>query len=206
MEQLPLVIALVVGVALLFWLLARQAANQTASQYRKLADSLALELDLPAAGLLGFHRPEPSLWGKFRGREVSVSVPGKGLSNTRQIETVIKVETADRTLSAQIGLAGLIRNFASKASKSDPVWKTGNSNFDSVIEIRTSHEQKFQALLTEARMQWILNTLKSNKGSIYLGNGNWAYAELGLITDDQRRERFAAMLNLLCDLAEELET
>jgi hypothetical protein len=48
--------------------------------------------------------------------------------------------------------------------------------------------------------------LKSGKGTIYLGKSSLAYAELGLIANEARRERFEEVLKFLLDLAETIES
>ena len=66
-----------------------------------------LELTAPDGVLFGFVRPEPFLHGNYRQREVSISAPGKGLQNTRQTETVLKLSVADKGLRLQMKL-GLV--------------------------------------------------------------------------------------------------
>ncbi len=205
MEQLAIIVTLAAAVAILFWLLARHASDRIAKQFQLLAARFDVDLDQPPAKLLGFHRPEPSLYGEYCNREISISVPGKGLSNTRQIETLIKVELNDRTLAAQITAVGMFSQFIGRVNKADPVWKTGHAEFDAVIEVRTNNTQSMRELLTPERTHWLKDTLTKAKATVYIGSGNLAYAELGLITDEITRQRFEATVDFLCDLAESIE-
>ena len=83
--EISFVIALTVGVIALFWLIVRNSSDKIVHQYRKMAQQLELSVTEPQARLAGFVRSEPFIHGIYRHREMSISVPAKGLQNTRQI-------------------------------------------------------------------------------------------------------------------------
>ena len=86
-SEIIFIIALIIAVALVYWIVLKSSAEKIATQYQLLAARFELVLNQSAAKMRGFIRPEPSVYGIYRGREMSISVPGKGLQNTRQIET-----------------------------------------------------------------------------------------------------------------------
>ncbi len=203
--EIALVVVLAVGVALLFRTLVRKASVTIEGQYRRLAERLGLELNVPSAQMFGFVRPEPSVFGRWRGREISVAVPGKGLQNTRQIETVLKVELRNEALTAQLAPTGMLGGLRQRDSLGKLRWRSGDDAFDAAVDIRTEPGHPLDGLLTPERREWLARQLQASKGTIYIGGGTMAYAEFGLIANDRRRERFEAMAGFFCDLADEVE-
>jgi len=203
--EIAFVIALAVAVAAIFWLILKNASEKIVAQYRLLANELSLELDIPETKMLGFMRSEPSAYGSYRERELSFSVPGKGLQNTRQIETVLKIELGDKELKAQFTGAGLFGKFKQRDSGGQARWKSGQADFDATIDVRSNQAERLKTLLDEKALNWIASTLKKNKGSIYFGNGTLVYTELGLISNETTRKRFKQIVEFLCDLAETVE-
>lgn len=204
-SEIAFAIALVVAVAAIFWLILKSASGKIIAQYREIAHALGVELTVPDSGMLGFTRPEPSLYGTYRDRELSLSVPGKGLQNTRQIETILKIELKNKTLNAQFTGAGLMGRFKQRDSGGQSRWKSGNPDFDAAIDVRSNAGKRLRAVLDDAALNWIASTLKKNKGSLYLGNGTVVYTELGLISNETTRKRFEQVIEFLCDLAETVE-
>ncbi|PXA05575.1 hypothetical protein DDZ13_01495 [Coraliomargarita sinensis] len=198
-------VALVVGIGALYWLVLKNSAEKIAKQYVALADSYGLELNQPEPVMAGFIRPEPSVYGKIKEREISISVPGKGLQNTRQIETVLKLEITDNKFAAQFTGAGLLGSFRQRDSRGMERWKSGNESFDHAVDARTNDGGVLGRLLEGDLQSDIISVLKKGKGSIYIGSGVMAYAELGLIASDACRERFEAVLQLLLRLADALD-
>ena len=100
-SEIIFIIALIISVATVYWIVLKCAAEKIDAQYQLLAKRFGLELNQSAVKMRGFIRSEPSVFGNYRGREMSISVPGKGLQNTRQIESVLKLELKGSQLSAQ---------------------------------------------------------------------------------------------------------
>ena len=204
-ETAPFIIALVALVVAIFWIILKNASAKIEAQFEHLAKGLELELEIPAPKLAGFVRNEPAVFGTYRGREVSISVPGKGLQGTRQIETVLKIELRDKTLSAQFIKAGMMGKLGQRDSKGAARWKSGDEAFDDSVDVRSNHGERLSALLSSEDRVWISQTLKKYKPNIYIGAGVIAYTELGLIGNEPARERFEQAIEFLCDLAETVE-
>ena len=200
------ILILVLGVATLFWMILKNSTEKIAAQYAALGEKFGLELNVPKPSMGGFVRPEPSLYGRHQGREVSVSVPGKGLQNTRQIETVLKLELKERTLAAQLTGSGLLGGFRQRDGRGMDRWKSGNEAFDAAVDARSNHTHLLDRALGPDLQQTLAEILKKGKGSLYIGGGVIAYAELGLIADDAVRERFESVLECLQQLAEVIES
>lgn len=200
------ILILMFGVAAFFWIILRNSAEKIAAQYAALADNFDLELNLPKPSMGGFVRPEPSLYGRHESREVSISVPGKGLQNTRQIETVLKIELKERKLAAQLTGTGLLGGFRQRDSRGMDRWKSGDESFDAAVDVRTNDTALLDRLIEPSVQKSLVPLLKKGKGSIYIGGGVIAYAEMGLIADDARRERFESVLELFLRLAETIES
>lgn len=199
-------IALVAGIAGLYWLVLKNSAEKIAKQYAALAETYELELNEPEPAMGGFIRPEPSVYGRVKGREASISAPGKGLQNTRQIETVLKLEVNDNKFAAQLTGSGLLGSFRQRDGRGMERWQSGNQTFDAAIDIRTNDPEKLNHLLSEDLQKSLVSILKKGKGSIYIGSRVMAYTELGLIANDSVRERFESVLSLFLKCADAIES
>jgi hypothetical protein len=205
LETVLFVVALVVLVLALFWILLKKSAAIIREHYQQLAERLGLELTIPPAKLGGFMRPEPSIYGSYRSRELSISVPGKGLQNTRQVETVLKIGMLNKTLRAQMTAAGALSRLSQRDSGGQARWKSGDEAFDRAVDLRTDQAAIWQSLLDPERRTWLADTLKRSKATLYVGGGTLAYARLGLIGSEAIRREFEGVIEFLCDLAETVE-
>ena len=203
--EIIFIIVLIIAVALVYWIVLKSSAEKIATQYQLLAARFELALNQSAAKMRGFIRPEPSVYGSYRGREMSISVPGKGLQNTRQIESVLKLELKGSQLSAQLTAAGLLGGLRQRESAGQRRWKSGDERFDQTVDVRTDHGGALTALLTEERRMWLTSNLKRSKATLYIGSDNLAYAKIGLIADETIRKDFEEAAEFLCDLAESVE-
>ena len=203
--EICFVVALAIGVAAVFWFMVRQSSEKIVRQYRKIAQQLRVDLTEPDAQLRGFIRSEPFVHGVYRRREMSISVPGKGLQNTRQIETILKIKVDEASFTWQMTATGLLGALRQRDSGSKARWVSGDSLFDSVVDVRTNDEGRFGRIFHVDRRELIAQILKGSKGTIALSGGVLTFAEFGLIADDVKRERFMEITELLCDLAEVVE-
>ena len=203
--QLSLVFILAGGIAALYWTLLRNASCRIAAQYAALGERFGLELGEPPPRLLGFVRPEPYLHGICDGRELSVSAQGKGLQNTRQIETVVKLRVADGGLRFQMTASGLLGRLRQRDSGGQEAWKSGDAAFDAAVDVRTNRPEAMAAVLDDALRQTLRDLLEGPRGSLYLGNDTLVFAEFGLIADAARRERYERVIGALYALASAVE-
>ncbi len=203
--EICFIVMLSIGVAALFWLMVRHSSEKIMRQYRTIAQQLKVDLTEPTPQLAGFIRAEPFVHGVYRQREISISVPGKGLQNTRQIETIIKVKVDGESFTWQITATGLLGGFRQRDSGSKQRWLSGDSLFDSAIDVRTNDEVQFARIFDSDRRALIAQVLKDSKGTIAQRGGVLSFSEFGLIADDTKRERFLQLTELMCDLAEVVE-
>ena len=203
--EICFIVMLSIGVAALFWLMVRHSSEKIMRQYRTIAQQLKVDLTEPTPQLAGFIRAEPFVHGVYRQREISISVPGKGLQNTRQIETIIKVKVDGESFTWQITATGLLGGFRQRDSGSKQRWLSGDSLFDSAIDVRTNDEVQFARIFDSDRRALIAKVLKDSKGTIAQRGGVLSFSEFGLIADDTKRERFLQLTELICDLAEAVE-
>ena len=203
--EICFIVMLSIGVAALFWLMVRHSSEKIMRQYRTIAQQLKVDLTEPTPQLAGFIRAEPFVHGVYRQREISISVPGKGLQNTRQIETIIKVKVDGESFTWQITATGLLGGFRQRDSGSKQRWLSGDSLFDSAIDVRTNDEVQFARIFDSDRRALIAQVLKDSKGTIAQRGGVLSFSEFGLIADDTKRERFLQLTELMCELAEVVE-
>ena len=203
--EIAFVVMLVVGLAVFYWIIVRNASRKISKQYEKMAYQLRVKMTEPQPQLAGFIRPEPFVHGMYRGRAMSISVPGKGLQNTRQIETTLKIEVDDKKIQWQMTAKGLLSNMRQRDSAGMERWQSENNIFDLAMDVRTNEPARLTRILHDERLEQIRAVLKGNQASIYLGEGMMVYTKFGLIADDRERERFLKVTELFCDLAEVIE-
>jgi len=200
------ILMLVAAIVALYWFMVQQAAAKITAQYHKLAERFTLEMTEAQAQLAGFIRPEPFVHGDYRGRELSISVPGKGLQNTRQTETVLKVAVRTRgDFSLQMTASGMLGRLRQRDSGQKKRWLSGDPEFDRAIDVRTSDGVRLAMHLDRSSQQALAALLQGSRATIYLGQGTLAYAELGLIAGEAQRARFEQAVEVLCDCAETFE-
>lgn len=203
--EVSFVVALMMGLAVFFWILVRNSSRKISQQYEKLAYHCRIKMTQPEPQLLGFLRPEPFVHGVYNGREMSISTASKGLQNTRQIETVLKVKVDEKNLTWQMTATGLFGGIRQRDSGTKQRWSSGDYAFDTAIDVRTNDDERLRRILHADRRDQILSILKRSKGSIYLRDGVLSFTEFGLIADTETRERFEKVTDLLCLLAEVVE-
>ena len=196
---------LVIAIVVIFWFVVQHASEKICAQYEKLARQLNVKMTRPAPQLAGFIRPEPFLHGDYRGRAMSLSVPGKGVQNTRQIETILKVELADKNIQWQMTSKGLLSGMRQRDSVGMERWTSKENAFDLAVDVRTNASARLDQILHDTRLKEIIAVLKGSKASIYLGQGKMVYTSFGMISNDQERARFKQVTELFCDLAEVVE-
>lgn len=203
--EIAFVVMLGVGLAVFYWIIVRKASGKISRQYQKIALQLRVKMTDPEPQLLGFIRPEPFVHGVYRGRAMSISVPGKGIQNTRQIETTLKIKLDDKGLQWQMTAKGFLSNMRQRDSAGMERWQSEDNTFDLAMDVRTNEPARLTRILHDDRLEQIVGVLKGNKASIYLGEGMMVYTKFGLIADDHERERFLKVTELFCNLAEVIE-
>lgn len=203
--EIAFVVMLAAGLAVFFWVIVRSASLKICKQYEKIAYQLRVKMTEPQPQLAGFIRPEPFVHGTYRGRAMSISVPGKGIQNTRQIETTLKVEVDDKRIQWQMTAKGFLSNVRQRDSAGMERWQSENNVFDLAIDVRTNEPARLTRILHDDRLEQIASVLKGSKSSIYLGEGMMVFTKFGLIADEAERECFLKVTELFCDLAEVIE-
>ena len=197
-----LIVLLVALVVVVYWIVLKNSSKSIARQFVKLSEGLELELNAPGPIMGGFIRPEPSVYGEHGGREISISVPGKGMQNTRQIETVLKLQLKNESFAAQVAASGILGGIRQRDGRGLQRWRSGEKAFDASWDVRARPEQDTASVFTPEIRTTMSELLKEGKGNLYIGRGVMAYAELGLISKDATRERFERMIAFLSDLGD----
>jgi hypothetical protein len=203
--EISFVVVMALGLAFLFWIMLRNASRNIAVQYVILSERFGLELTQPPAQLVGFNRPEPFVHGEYRSRELSISVPGKGLQNTRQIETTLKVAVDAPSFSFQMTGSGLLGRMRQRNSGTRTRWSSGDSAFDQAVDTRTNNDARLVRVLGPQQQAKVLEFLSASKGSIVCRDGMLIFAKLGLLSKEANRELFEAVAEFFCDWAERIE-
>ncbi|MBC2595552.1 hypothetical protein H5P28_14895 [Ruficoccus amylovorans] len=173
-------------------------------QMRQLGETLGLELTVPPASMLGLYRRNPTLYGRFRGREISIFPKGYGLDNTRQTDIAIRVATrapsklrftvARQKALAKLGQVGRLK-----------YTPTGDPDFDREFSIRSNDPEKVASFFGRERQRVFETEWVEGNGFLELSDGTLTYLEFGLPYDESKRLVLEHMAVRCCDLAEELD-
>jgi hypothetical protein len=163
----------------LFWFILRQASQRIVRQFEVLADRFQIELTVPPAQLAGFNRPEPYVYGNYRGRELSISVPGKGLQNTRQIETRLKVAVDAPEFMFQITGRGLMGRMRQRDVKGLAQWTADEAVFDTALDVRTNDQGRLTRALGDAHRRPSVLLFKRVKAALLAAKAYWSFIRSG---------------------------
>jgi hypothetical protein len=83
--------------------------------------------------------------------------------------------------------------------------KIGNDEFDRRWRIMTNRTTTLQAMLTPEFCAKIDEIAAQASGSFYFDNNWFRLVELGDFTSNKRTERYEAMIDFMCDVAESIE-
>jgi len=204
--QVVFLLILVAGIAGLFRMLLQRAAERSRRQHRALAERFDLAMEDPPPRAFGFVWPEPAVHGRYRGREVSVAPTGKGLQNTRQIETAVKAEARAGGLEMQLTAAGVLGRMRQRDSRASTRCSTGDDSFDEAVDLRASDVHAPPRIFEDADLRRrVRETLQTTRGTLYAGKDTLVFVRFGLIQADRERESIESIVELLCDLGERIE-
>lgn len=175
------------------------------TQFRRLAGRFGLELTEAPRSMGGLYQRNPTLWGHYQGREMSIHPRGHGLDNTRQTDVAVTVVTrapanlqltfAKRSLLTKLGQVGRLEPCA-----------TGDAGFDDVFSLRAGNASAVRRLFGPEIRQKLQTAWTADSGFLTLKDRNLSYEELGLPRTDAEGDRIAQMAELCLELAADMDT
>jgi len=174
------------------------------AQMAVLAQRFDIELTVPEASMLGLYRRNPTLYGRYRGRELAIYPKGYGLDNTRQTDIAIRITTrAPKSLKFTLaGQKGLDKLGQVARLKYTP---TEDPEFDKAFSLRSNQPETVAAFFDRDRRKVIEKEWGDVPGFLEVSEGCLLYLEFGLPYTDEKRLRIEHITELLCDMAEELD-
>ncbi len=174
------------------------------TQMSALAEHFGIELTVPAASMMGLYRRNPTLYGRYRGRELAIYPKGYGMDNTRQTDIAISIATRAPkeikfTLARQHALDKLGQVARLKYTPSE------DPEFDKAFSLRSNQPEAIAAFFNRDRRKLLEKEWGESKGFLELSAGVMLYLEFGLPYDEAKRLHLQHMTDLLCDLAEEVD-
>lgn len=185
------------------WLGLRQVAR-AGEQLRRLGERVGLALEeKPKA--FGVFAQVPELRGTRRGKTVRVFsyTTGSGKSRTHWAAATAK-PSAPTGLTFRLSPQGFGSRILSLFGAKEI--QVGDPEFDARWFIQTNSPDFFRAaLIPELRAKLDAVARRGGNGTYETVNGEIRYAERGWFTDRVRGERFADVLDAVCDLADVAE-
>lgn len=192
-----------------FWLLYR-AGRRKARALEKLAADLGLELTGggPATSLPGlralFTYPL-RVEGAYRGRNVKIFHHNQNTGMGSTVYAAIRVRVRN---PEKLALRVFRKSWAARTGTVSGLRDvdTGDADFDKTFVVRTRQERFARTILVpEIRERFVQCWDKGARTAVELREHELGYDEMGSIHTSKQGERFAALLELLCDLAEAVE-
>ncbi|MEO0795613.1 MAG: hypothetical protein AAFX93_10640 [Verrucomicrobiota bacterium] len=172
-------------------------------QFRILADKFDLELTIPEATMYGLYRRNPTLYGRFKGHEISIFPKGYGLDNTRQTDIAIRVSTkakpdfqftlAQRNLTGRLGQLGRLKEA-----------QTGDQRFEAKYSLRSNSPDEAVALINDQWRSRVEGEWIGIEGFLSLHDGVITFLQVGLPYQSQAREQVERMVEFCVALSDEL--
>lgn len=174
-------------------------------QFERLAEHFGLELTIPPATLRGLYRRNPTLYGRCRGRELSIYPKGYGLDNTRQTDIAVRVATdAPKSLSLNLSR----RNFTGKIGQIGRLKETpvGDEAFDGEFSLRAKDPQAARAWLNSVRRERVAALWPQGEAFLQLDDSLLTCTKFGLPYRDDDRLALETLVDLCLELASNKET
>ncbi|HTQ30461.1 MAG TPA: hypothetical protein VMI53_04570 [Opitutaceae bacterium] len=192
-----LIVPLIAGLVIWATLVQKQ---RTAANLQKLAVRLGLEF-LPAGGWLG----RPSIVGPMRGKAVQIFNYTTGSGKSRTTWSAMKAQLA---APSQLSFTLRKQGFATRIIELFGAHEitVGDAEFDKAWFVQTNQPGFMRAaLIPEMRAKLMAALHAGLPGAFELNGRDVKYAEVGTFADAKRIERFAALGEVLCDLADVAE-
>jgi hypothetical protein len=187
------------SVGLVLWLVVVQRRRMIAN-LQKLAPQLGLDF-LPGGSWFG----QPSLVGTRRGKTVQIFNYTTGSGKSRTTWSAVKAALATPSpLTFTLKKQGLGTKISELFGAKEIT--VGDTAFDQAWFVQTNQPEFLRAaLIPELRERLLAAQRQQRSGAFELKNGAVQYAEIGSFADAKRTERFAALADLVCDLADVAE-
>jgi len=196
-----LILLVVVAVAAISFNLRQHA--KLVAQFRQLGEKYDLELTIPEATMGGLYRRSPTLYGRYRGHELSIYPKGYGMDNTRQTETAVRISTrADQSLHLTLAK----RNFSGKLGQIGRLneVKTGEPAFDELYSLRSNDAEQAKDIFNESHRAQLNKEWPKSDSFLTLQDGIITHLRFGLPYDDASREEIEAMVDFCVRLSDEI--
>ena len=192
-----------VGLFVAGLLLVRRAQRQTCERLAALASRLGLELRRQPVRF-GFE-PTPTVEGQHRDRLVRFFTYTTGSRKSRMTWSAVSAAlTSPRTFTLELCPENFITRLVTASGMQDI--QVGNPEFDRAFIVRSNDPAyAAAALLPEIRAKLLAQCPRTTCGALTIKGGEARYTETGSFDRQEQIDRFAAMLEILCELAEVAE-
>jgi hypothetical protein len=193
-------VLMIVAVGGLVILAAKAQKQRMTDNLQKLAAQLGLEF-APAAGWTG----RPSVTGTLRGKKIDFFsyVTSTGKSSTAWAAVTVQVAAAGG-LTFSLEKRGFVTKIEKLFGAHEAV--VDDEGFTKVWFVQTNQPDFMSAaLIPELRAKLTAARQAGANGKFELKSGQVKYAEVGGFADAKLSERFAALADVMCDLADVAE-
>lgn len=200
---LGVMLTLLVGGAIAAITFNLRQHGKLVAQFRRMGEKYELELTVPEATMGGLYRRSPTLYGRYRGHELSIFPKGYGLDNTRQTDTAVRVSTrvdqklhltlAKRNISGKLGQIGRLKEV-----------KTGDAAFDEAFSLRSNDPEQAVEIFDEKRRAALQREWPHSDSFFTLQDGIITHLRFGLPYEDDARQEIEAMVDFCVALSDEI--
>ncbi|HXC01109.1 MAG TPA: hypothetical protein VNU49_00555 [Opitutaceae bacterium] len=192
-------LAIVAVVGLAIWA-GRVQKQRTTDNLQKLATQLGLEF-VAATGWTG----QPRVTGALRGKKTDffTFVTSTGKSSTTWAAVTVQAATAG-ALTFALEKRGFVTKIEKLFGAHEAV--VDDADFSKAWFVQTNQPDFMSvALIPELRVKLMAARQAGSNGKFELKGGQVKYVEMGSFSEVKRSERFAALADVMCDLADVAE-
>lgn len=201
---LGVMLLLLVGTGIAAIIFNLRLSQKVIDQFKELGGRYNLEITIPKRSMGGLYQRNPTLYGKYKGREMSIYPRGYGMDNTRQTDIAVRLITKapkdfSITFAKRNALAKLGQIARLKACE------TGDEEFDKVFSLRSNNPGAAKALFADDLKKQLFASWSAESGFLVLRDRTLTYEELGLPRTDEDRKHIEVIAELCLEIADEVD-
>lgn len=174
--------------------------------YEWIANEFGLHFQPSESKGFGLFRSPPYVSGVWDGREISVQTVTTGLSNSRQAETAINLQTGlDRSVLLHFQSKRGLNRLEKSEFKNLQQVRGLNQAYDQKIRLLTNDKDWFSRTCDSQFLEKLMEALGQTSGTILLVKGSLTYRETGLLAGTKSLARIHKMTLFLGSMADMLE-
>lgn len=197
-----LFLLLAVGIGAIIYNL--RLSQKIITQFEYLGQVFGLDTQIPKASLGGLYQRNPTLYGFYKERELSVYPRGYGMDNTRQTDIAIRLQThGPEGLAFSFGKRNALTRLG-QIGRLEPV-SLDVPEVGEAFSLRSNNPGAARALFTAECCRKLAQVWKADSGLLVFRDKILTYEESGLPRSRADAEQIEAMTRFCLEIADTID-